>query len=141
MLIDWSVGAEARNYRIPHRPDRRSFSDVMGSMCCLLLIAAALVGYVWIRSRIVALGYQVQSLKEQEVALQRMQNNLIAEEETLKSPERIDRIARNDLGMERLAPYQRLVPGLLDAGAQPEVLALANSHPETVPLRRPSSNN
>ena len=38
--------------------------------------------------------------------MKRAQANLVLEEETLKNPERIDSIARNELGMTTLRPNQ-----------------------------------
>jgi cell division protein FtsL len=141
MLTDWSIGVEARNYKIPHRPGRRCFSGMLGGMCCVLLVAVSLVGFVWIRYRIIALGYEIQKLDVRETSLLRDRNVLIAEEETLKSPERIDGIARNELGMEPLSPYQRLIVRSRDAGAQAEALAMADAQSETTPPRRPSISN
>jgi cell division protein FtsL len=140
MMTDWSTGVETRNYGIPHRPDGRSLADLLGSMFCIMLVAGTLVGYVWIHCRVVALGYELQKVKQQEAALQRTQNNLILDEEFAKSPDRIDRIARNELGMEPLAPYQRLAPRYGEIGAQSDTLALANPRPASAPTRKPSSN-
>ncbi|MBZ5498227.1 MAG: cell division protein FtsL [Acidobacteriia bacterium] len=141
MMTDWSAGAETRNYRIPHRPDTRSLVDLLASMLCILMVAGALVGYVWIRSRIVALGYAVQNLKVTEESLTRTQISLILEEETLKNPERIDLIARNELAMQPLGPYQRIVSRFRELDARPAALALVNAQPTGVQPRRSSANN
>ena len=140
MMTDWSAGAETRNYRITHRTDARNLADLLISMLCLLMIASALVGYLWIRSRIVNLGYAVQQLQDTEESLIRMRNNLICEEETLKQPERIDLFARNILAMEPLQPNQ-LMPGFRDIEAgRPAALALASANRARVQPRRSSAN-
>jgi cell division protein FtsL len=141
MMNDWSVGVESRNYRIAHRPDSRSLADLLASMLCLLIIAGALTGYVWTRCRIVALGYEVQKCKDIEQTLARRESILILEEETLKSPDRIDRIARNELAMEPLGPYQRIAARFSEIDAHPATLALVNTPPASVPPRRSSANN
>jgi cell division protein FtsL len=142
MMIDWSNGAETRNYRIARRLDSHSLADLLASMLCILMIAGALTGYVWIRSRIIALGYEVQQCKETEESLTRTQNSLILEEEILKCPERIDFIARNELAMEPIGPFQRIMPRFRETEARPGALALMNPQPASVPTtRRPSANN
>jgi len=47
-------------------------------------------------------------------SLLRTQTRLILEEETLRNPERIDFIARNDLGMVPLRPNQFILPQFQD---------------------------
>ncbi|MGA2264235.1 MAG: cell division protein FtsL [Acidobacteriota bacterium] len=141
MMTDWSVGVETRNYKIPRRPDSRSLADLLASMLCIVMIAGALIGYVWIRSRIVALGYEVQKYKEIEESLTRTEISLILEEDMLKSPERIDSIARNELAMEPLGPFQRMIPRFMETDARPAALALVNAQPASVQPRRPLPNN
>jgi cell division protein FtsL len=141
MMNDWSVGVETRNYMIARRLDAQNLVDLLASILCFLMIAGALTGYVWTRCRIVALGYQVQKCQDTEQALERDVTSLILEEEMLKSPDRLDRIARNELAMEPLGPYQRIAPTFREIEAQPATLALADPLPARVPPRRPSSNN
>jgi cell division protein FtsL len=141
MMNDWSDGVEIRNYKIVRRPDSRNLFDLLASMLFLLMIAGALTGYVWTRCRIVALGYEVQKCEETEQALTRIEKNLILEEEMLKNPERIDYIARNELAMAPLGPYQRITPGFSELEVRPATLALVNTQPASVQPRRPSANN
>jgi cell division protein FtsL len=74
------------------------------------MIAGALLFYSWVRSEIVNTGYESQSLFTAEEDLLRTQKRLILEEETLRNPERIDMIARIDLGMTPLRPNQFILP-------------------------------
>jgi cell division protein FtsL len=141
MINDWSEGVEIRNYKIVRRPDSRNFFDLLASMFFLLMIAGALTAYVWTRCQIVALGYEVQKCQETEQALTRIEKDLILEEEFLKNPERVDNIARNELSMEPLGPYQRIAPGFSEFEVRPATLALVNTQPTSVQPRRPSANN
>jgi cell division protein FtsL len=141
MMNDWSDGVELRNYRITRRPDSRNLFDLLASMLFLLMIAGALTCYVWTRCRIVALGYEVQKYEETEQALARIEMNLILEEESLKNPERIDYIARNELAMEPLGPYQRIAPAFSELEVRPGTLALVSPQAASVQPRRPSANN
>ena len=79
-------------------------SELMRIIIALAMVAGALLFYSWIRSQIVNTGYESQSLFAVEESLLRVQKRLTLEEETLRNPERIDIIARNDLGMTPLRP-------------------------------------
>jgi cell division protein FtsL len=141
MMTDWSVGVEIRNYRITRRTDPRHLADLLVSMLCVLMIAGALVGHLWIRNRILNMGYAIQQMKETDAELTRIQNSLILEEETLKCPERIDFIARNELAMEPLGPYQRITLRFHETGSdRPTSLALADTGTASAQQpRRPSA--
>jgi len=141
MMTDWSSGAETRNYRIPHRTDARNLADLLLSVLCVLVIAAALVGYLWMRSQIVSSGYKLQQLKETEETLIRIRGGLILEEETLKQPRRIDLIARNILAMAPLQPNQLITGFRAFAAGKPAALAMVNADRTRVQPRRPSANN
>ena len=107
-MTDWADGIEARNYGIKSEIDASMFSELMRSIIPLAMIAGALLFYSWVRSEIVNLGYENQSLFAREESLLRAQKRLALEEETLCNPERIDRIARSELGMTTLRPNQFL---------------------------------
>jgi cell division protein FtsL len=123
-MTDWADGIETRNFGIKRKVDRGVFSDLVRSILFLALVAGTLIFCSWVRHQIVSTGYESQVLFAEEESLLRIQKRLILEEETLKSPERIDIIARNDLGMAPLRPAQLLrpwsqdrEPGLTDAMA------------------------
>jgi cell division protein FtsL len=141
MMNDWSSGVEIQNYRIARRIDAQNLADLLAIILCIMMLAGAMTFCVWTRCRIVHLGYETQQLKDVEQVLERLEKNLIAEEETLKNPERIDFIARSELAMEPLSPNQRMARVFGEAEGRPAVLALASTLPPPVPPRKPSSNN
>jgi cell division protein FtsL len=105
-MTDWADGIETRNYGIERRVDRGMFSDLVRSILSLALVAGALIFCSWVRHQIISTGYESQNFFAEEESLLRIQKRLVLEEETLKNPERIDIIARNDLGMTPLRPAQ-----------------------------------
>lgn len=113
-MTDWADGIETRNYGIGREIDVRMCSELMRTIITLAMVAGALVFYSWVRNQIIHTGYQSQSLFTMEEALLRTQEKLILEEETLRNPGRIDIIARNDLGMAPLHPYQLILPEIPD---------------------------
>lgn len=64
----------------------------------ILILFSALV-YVWTRIRVVQQGYEVSRLNKETEELTRQKNRLEAEIATLKSPQRLEAIARDHFGM------------------------------------------
>jgi cell division protein FtsL len=118
-MTDWADGIEIQNNGIKCVIDSRVLSELLRTIISLGLIASALLFYSWVRSQIVNTGYETQRLSSVEKKLRNIQDNLIAEEETLKSPKRIYEIATRDLGMTKLLPSQMILPPIqpLDGGA------------------------
>jgi cell division protein FtsL len=114
-MTDWAEGIEARNHAIKNEINMNMLSDLMRIIVSLALLAGALLFYSWIRNQIINAGYESQNLFAVEESLQRAQKRLTLEEETLRNPERIDIIARNDLGMAPLRPSQLILIQLGDA--------------------------
>jgi cell division protein FtsL len=109
-MIDWAEGSAERNYGIKREMDKRNLWELLRVIVTILVVAGILLFYSWIRSQILAAGYLEQQLQVKEQALLRSQRSLLLEEATLTSPERIDRIARNDLGLNPLRPVQLIAP-------------------------------
>lgn len=139
--MDWAGGTEARNYGIRRAADSRIMSELLLMVLFLGAIAGVLSFYLWIRSQIINIGYQNQQLQAKEEALVRIQARLILEEQTLKNPERLDVIARTDLGMIPLRPSQLVSLPAEDLNpASPNALTLANLSQPSEP-RKPSAAN
>ncbi len=113
-MTDWADGIETRNYGITNEVDVHMLSELMRTIVSLAMVAGALLFYSWIRSQIIDTGYETQNLFAAEQSLMRTQKSLMLEEEILRNPERIDTIARNDLGMSPLRPGQMILPQIQD---------------------------
>ena len=113
-MTDWADGIETRNYGIKSEIDVGMLSELLRTIIALAIVAGAILFCSWVRSQIVNTGYESQNLFAAEESLLRTQKRLILEEETLRNPERIDIIARNDLGMTPLRPNQLMLPQLQD---------------------------
>jgi cell division protein FtsL len=137
IMVDWAGGIEARNYSIKHETDMRNLAELLWIILSLVMVAAVLLFYIWVRSHIVNTGYESQNLQSLEESLRRTQNSLILEEETLKNPERIDMVARNELGMIPLRPNQLIAPQTQDVA--PSALAMANPRFSSSEPRRSSA--
>ncbi len=109
-MRDWADGIEQRNYGIKRSIDVHIISELMRTIVAMAMIAGALLFYSCIRIQSVRTGYESQKLFSLEESLLRDQKRLILEQETLGSPERLDRIARSQLGMIPLHPNQLILP-------------------------------
>ncbi|MBW2177000.1 MAG: cell division protein FtsL [Deltaproteobacteria bacterium] len=75
----------------------------------LLLFIGELFFYTWCRVNNVRLGYEFANQTEKKNRLLAYQNNLKIELASLKSPERIARIANNQLGLSMPRAEQTIV--------------------------------
>jgi cell division protein FtsL len=127
-MTDWADGIETRNYGIKCVIDVRILSELVRTIVCLGMVAGALLFYLWVHSQIISIGYEGQKLFTEEELLQRTQKNLDLEEAKLRCPDRIDTIARNQLGMILLSPTQLILPQIQDLNESiPDKLAMAVS--------------
>jgi cell division protein FtsL len=77
------------------------------------LILAAFIGqllfYTWCRVQCVQIGYDITVETDKYQRLMALQNSLRIEMARLKSPDRIARIARQELGLKTPGPQQTIV--------------------------------
>jgi cell division protein FtsL len=140
-MTDWADGIETRNYGIKSEIDASMLSELVRTIIPLAMIAGALLFYSWVRSQIVNTGYENQSLVARRELLLRNQKRLSLEEDTLKNPERIDLIARNDLGMTPLRPNQFVLPQLQDMERSlSNKMAMADSEVEGIKVSAPKAS-
>ena len=139
-MMDWADGTQTRNYGIKCVTNSRTRSDLLRIILSFVMVAGALLFYSWVRSQIVTIGYESQKLLAKEESLLRTQKALIIKEEILRSPERIDTIARNELGLTPMRPNQLIMPELQnEEQSASDTLAMAN--PEANRLKKPAANN
>lgn len=69
--------------------------------------------YIWSRVQIVHYGYEINTLQTKQSELYEINKKLNVEVATLKAPQRIEKIAREELKMETPRPDQlQLIPSL-----------------------------
>lgn len=73
-----------------------------------LLLFGALF-YVWQHIQVVRLGYEIEQLKTERAALVQREKELMLKIARLKSPKRVEEIARQKLGLVAPAPSQIIV--------------------------------
>jgi len=109
-----------RERPLPRRRVRRS--PMAAAMVVAALAIAPALGYVWQQTEAAKTGYTILRLQRELTALQREHARLHATVSTLRSPQRIERIATSELGM--VPPRQRqlaaiTIPPAIAAAPQP----------------------
>jgi cell division protein FtsL len=70
------------------------------------LLAGVTFAYAWQHFQCVQMGYQIESLKAQQAQMTELNRQLTLEAASLRSPARIDEIARRQLGLTAPAAEQ-----------------------------------
>ena len=141
-MVDWANRIEARNYNVRRETDLRHTNELLKMIFALAMVAGVLIYYSWVRSHFISVGYESQNLKIIESNLLHEQQSLILEEETLKNPERIDRIARSELNLVPLRPNQLIPPQVQDIeSSSADALAMVDLPRTSGGLKKPSASN
>ena len=75
----------------------------------MVIFIAELLVYTWSRLQCVQFGYKLSEAADRENHLLRLRNNLKIEVAHLKSPQRVAKIARDQLGLTQPKPDQLIV--------------------------------
>jgi hypothetical protein len=127
-MVDLAHGMEARNYGIKETSTIKSLGESLKTLLPLIAIAGALAIYIWTYSETIHIGYQAQQLNKLKEEALKAQQQLIIEEQTLKSPEWLETTVRRDLGMVPIKAAQVLIAPALDQYAgSTDTLALVHS--------------
>jgi cell division protein FtsL len=94
------------------KPKKRKQRNPKVTIACLLLMfvfMAELLFYTWCRVQYVRVKYEITEQTNRIRKLSAMQDNLKIELARLKSPQRIAKIARTQLGLVTPTPKQTIV--------------------------------
>lgn len=80
-----------------------------GSLGALAVFCVMAIACVWMANNVIGIGYEIEGLKKDRDALVVANRALLIERATLTSPDRIDDIARNAIGMKPAADTQVVV--------------------------------
>lgn len=101
---------------LPYTRSRQATTAVLVVACALVLSIGA-VFFVWQRYQFIRLGFTVNQLRDRKAALEERIEPLQVEVEYLSRLERIDALAREQLGMRPPQPSQVIVIEGYDAPA------------------------
>jgi len=81
----------ARLVKVEDPKRKREMKHFSFAMCCLFLLVMT---YAWQHFKAIEYGYKIEALKNQRDGLLEINRNYCLEEASLRSPDRIDRLAR-----------------------------------------------
>lgn len=95
----FSMTREVRNERLVRELDRKRHRDLFMVVMTALVLTVAVIVYAWPHFEMIRLGYQMEELRQVREELFERKRHLELQLATEEDPERIDRIAREELGM------------------------------------------
>jgi cell division protein FtsL len=95
--------------RLSRLPRFRAGASAMLVLLCAAVIAAGGLFYLWQRFQFTKLGFEVARLRQQKTELEERLEPLQVEVDYLARLERIDKLAREQLGMRAPAPGEVIV--------------------------------
>lgn len=114
---DFYFPEQVDNSRLVKFADPRERSALQRMVLLSVAVMMIILGAAWQRFATIRAGYRIEELKSQKEQLLEANRQLQLEEATLRNPERIDSIARNQLGFQppRAGQMVRLENGPADA--------------------------
>ena len=88
---------------VRNKLDRKEIAAAAG---CILLAVATLTFYIWHQAAIIQIGYQTSHLEEKMAGLKEEIKKLETDKAALLAPDRVDRIAREELRLVEPKPEQ-----------------------------------
>ncbi len=101
-----AVGRERASAFLKPQVDQIRTFDLLPSILLGGLVLVGVLFYVWQHIQVVRLGYQIEHLQGERVALLRQEKELRFEVARLKSLRRVEGIARHQLGFTSPRPGQ-----------------------------------
>ena len=80
--------------------------EIAAAAGCILLAVATLTFYIWHQAAIIQMGYQTSRLEEEMAGLKEEIKKLETDKAALLAPDRVDRIAREELRLVEPKPEQ-----------------------------------
>lgn len=112
---------------------RKCYSLLGGSVLAFIFI----FGFALQHFECVKYGYQIEQLKSQRSKLKEANQKLRLEQALLADPQRIDRLARTDLGLAPSDPHQTIrLNGASPEALQPGAPVVARNFAALAPTRR-----
>jgi cell division protein FtsL len=79
---------------------------------CILLAVSTLTFYIWHQAAVIQIGYQTSYLEEKKAGLKEDIKRLETDKAALLAPDRVDRIAREQLRLVEPKPDQIIYEGI-----------------------------
>lgn len=103
------TGVRIKNYRIKKRRLNMKSKQALLIILMLFLFMGSSIGYVWSNFERTQIGYDLSQLKKEEMRLRETNRKLRLELAILKSPQNLETLAIEKLGLKQPSPEQIIV--------------------------------
>ena len=100
------TGIRIMNSRVKKRPLHMNRKQIFLVIFMLFLFMGSSIGYVWSNFERTQIGYDLSQLKKEEMRLREINRKLCLELAILKSPQRLETLAIEKLGLKQPSPEQ-----------------------------------
>ena len=125
--VEYAIKTDIRNNPVVREIDAQQKREFLGTACLAVLIVSMGLFAAWQHFRILQNGYEVQRVQEQRAQEESLNRHLRLEVETLRSPQRIERLAVEELRMVPPAAKDTLVIERAAAPAAPDRSVMAEA--------------
>jgi cell division protein FtsL len=113
--FEYAIKKDVRNNPIVREIDRERFREMWASVCVGVFLVLALLFSAWQHFELLRHGYRVDQMQKERAAEDEVSRHLRLEIETLRSPQRIEKLATGRLqmvtpGPDDAAVIERVVP-------------------------------
>ena len=102
-------GVRVKNYRVKRNSFHTTRRQMILIVFMLLLLMGSSIGYVWSNFESTQIGYNLSQLKKEEMRLREIQQKLRLELAYLRSPQRLQGFAFQELGLRQPSSEQIIV--------------------------------
>lgn len=100
MKTPYAVHRPVANSYLVRERDRRRLRELAAVLLAVGCLGGGLLSYTWIHAEQLRAGYRIDELERRREELERLERQLLLESSYLASPQRIERRAVDELGMQ-----------------------------------------
>ena len=102
--FEWAIKKDVRNNPIVREVDRERYREMWRSAWIGAFLVLVLLFTVWQQFELLQYGYRMEMMQQQRADEEEIRRRLRLEIESLRSPDRVERVAREDLKMVAPGP-------------------------------------
>lgn len=125
----FSMTKQVQNEQLVRELDSKRHRELFMVALTGLVLTAAVIFYAWPHFEMIRLGYRMEELRERREELVELKRQLELQRATETDPERIERLAKRELGMVYPDDDHRIVLEPVDSGRDLRLGEGDGSHP------------
>jgi cell division protein FtsL len=124
--FEYAIKKDVRNNPIVHEVDQTRQRELWRSVGVGVLLVSVVLFSAWQHFELLRHGYQIERMQQQRAAEEEVNRHLRLEIESLRSPERIERIAKEKLNLVEPAADEAIVIERVTPAAPPDQAIVAS---------------